>query len=267
MAIVFDGRVAGRSTFPSGYGIQANGVDSTTSVYTTGIDGRIALVVDPSGSGETVIQTTAYDTDALAAIGKRAELWYQGPAVGETVWWWWASYIPTDWPDNINFCVFQMHDTPDLADEAKPPTMLGWLDAFGRYQLWNAYDSNATTTPSKTTFDRQLMQFAYPKGRWIEWVMKVTWSATAGSGALTIWRDRRKVYNEVNQINTYNDADGPHWKQGVYDYYSIGSFGTRTQYGKGLVVGDTYTTFDEFAAARGSSATELEGFVTRGVSL
>lgn len=226
------------------------------------------LVDDPAGSGETVVQTTVYESDTLAALGRRAELWYQGPDVGQTVWWWWATYLPADWPDaSVDFCTFQFHDTPDVGDLARPPTMLGWIDYFGRFQLWNAYDTNATTSPAKTSFDRQLLAWKQPKGQWIEWVMQVTWSATIGSGSLALWRDRRKVYNETDHINTYNDTEGPHWKQGVYNYFSKSGWTSRTQYGKGLVVGDTYTTFDEFAAARGSSDTELEGFVTRGVSL
>lgn len=268
MAITFDGRVAGRTTFPSGYGIQADGVDSNTAAYPTGISGAIFLTDDPAGSGETVIEYTRTTAQAIAALGNRSEMWYQGPDVGDTAWYWWASYIPSSWPDTMDFCVLQLHDTPDGGDASKPPTMLGYLDEFGRFQLWNAYDTNATTTPAKNDFDRQLMQWKYPKGEWVEWVMHVTWSATAGAGSLEFWRNARKVYVETDQINTYNDTVGPHWKQGVYDYFSFGGYGSRTQYGKGLVVADgTSTTFNAFMSELGSSATELEGFVTPGACI
>ena len=258
MPITFDGRFSTNNAFITGYGVQANGIDSTAFNYSKGIPGRMELVPDPLGSGVLVCRHTLYDTDAVAAAGQRAEYYYQpSSAPGTTLWYWWSTLI-LQWQGDRNFCIFQQHDTPDGSDLSKTPTMLGYLTADGWYIQNNSSDVNALTTPAKLAADRDMLRLRFPLGRWNDFVMKVTWSATNGVGTVDMWMNRRRLLVERGKINSYNDVVGPHIKQGIYDYYHTGAFGTRQSFSKGVVVGDTFASFDAFMAAMGSSDTELE---------
>lgn len=260
MAILFDGRFRTLVSF-AGYGLQANGIDSTGVSYPNGIPGRVERVFDPLGSGEAVCKHTLYPTDAEAATGQRSEYYYQ-PAgtLPKTLWYWFSMFLPNDWKTDKRFILWQFHDTPDGGDSAtRTPTMVGYLDTDRRIYLPNSYDPNATSA-AHPNYDR--IPFSLPPafGRWQEWVIKAGWSASVGSGTLDLWIDRRKIYWESSQINTYNDTALPHVKIGPYDYYHLGDFGTRILYSKGVLVSDTaHANFNAFMTEAGwSSKTELE---------
>jgi len=94
------------------------------------------------------------------------------------------------------------------------------------------------------------------------------------AGELLIWRNGRMICKVQNAPTTFNDAPA-RGGNGVYPVLCLyapngwgGGQDTRTAYYWDIEIGDEeYTTFNEFMAAVGSSDTELEGFVTRGVSL
>lgn len=260
MAILFDGRFANRSTF-SGYGLQANGVDSTGNSLPAGVSGRLEIVTDPARSGERVVKHTLYPTDIETATGLRSEYYYQpAGSLPKTLWYWFALYMPDTWDTDKRFVVWQLHDTPDGGDSStRTPTMVGYLDADRKIYVPNSYDTVASS-PAHPNYDRTPLVVKPTFGRWQEWVVKVNWSAVAGAGSFDVWVDRRKVYWESSQINTYNDAALPHVKQGPYDYYHLGDFGVREMYSKGVLVSDTaHANFTAFMAEAGwSSKTELE---------
>jgi len=260
VAVVFDGRFNTLGNFV-GYGLQANGVDTTGFASPTGVSGRLELMLDPYGSGDQVCRHTLYDTDAEAAAGQRSEYYYQpAGALPKTLWYWFAIFIPADWDSSKRMVIMQQHDTPDGGDSTtRTPTMIGYLDTNRLIYLPNSYDPNAVSTPHPN-FNRLCLATDPAFGRWQEWVMKVGWSCVPGAGTLDMWIDRRKVYVETAQINTYNDTALPHVKQGVYDYYHVSGFGTRRMYSKGVLVSDTaHASFNAFMTEAGwPSKTELE---------
>lgn len=254
MAIVFDGRYA------------TNGFTGLNKQE--GVAGRIELVSDPAGSGVTVGQFRLDSTDPPTAGWPRSEVAGQATqAIGSEFWYWWTVYLPEDWPPAsfTEMIVFQIHETADVGDAGHYPPLA--FDLQGTDLLmYSAADANATTVTLPSP--RLLARMPVQKGRWHEFVVNVTWDYSS-SGALKVWQDRRAVFNETGIGNCFNDAVGVYIKEGTYAHYGFpAGVDSVTTYHKGVIVADnTSTTFDQFMAECGFTDMELEGFVTRGVSL
>lgn len=247
--------------------------------------GYIDLVADPVDATKTVIRCQYAASDIVAGV--KSELLPRTPTAADPItdWagqaaarrWYRFAFLVTDWPEeprvppNPQLAVlWQLHDqadsTPDVYDD--PPL---WLrdDGLGYWVLRNTYDVNAVTTLG-TIVKRDLIRFKREINVWNEIViyMKPSWT----SGDLKIWRNRRLIFTETGTPNCFNHqaANG-----GSYNFIEYGVYGgktgqvtPRTAYHKGIQVGDeAYTTFDQFLAACGSSDTELESFMTTGVSI
>jgi len=246
---------------------------------------HMELVTDPTGQRGTVGKFSALLTDA-DTFGKRFEILPFSPSNGDPItdwggadadsrrWYRFAFMVPT-WPRETTFTstsqfsvVWQVHDDPDTspADTAVEPPI--WLkdDGRGYWEAWIAYDANTQTQFANRTYFR-LARFPITLGKWEDMVVFAKWSWTAGE--MKIWRDRRQIGGYRGPTcfnNTVGRGGGPNYsKLGVYQKTS--SF-DRSAYHCGTMIGDeAYATFDTFMAACGSIDTELEGFVTRGVSL
>lgn len=48
------------------------------------------------------------------------------------------------------------------------------------------------------------------KGKWTDWIFRVVWSYTAGSGILQVWKDGVLVVSRINLPNAYNDSRAPY---------------------------------------------------------
>lgn len=272
MAILFDGRFSVDGFLPYGTNyvdtmeLCANGVIKRTAaggnaVTNDGIPGYLDLVADPAGSGETVMRSRVTVNDALTYGSKRTEIGLNTEALPFPTerWYSWSIYLPSDYTqNNVEETIWQVHNYPDTspaeASVAIPPTMEMLTQTDGRLMVRNVYDPNATTTGpvgSGSNTVRTLFYTSADKGQWTDWVLHAKWSATVGTGQLQFFKNRRLIFSETNQINTYNDAVargglGPYMRMGTYYWsYTTGTVQERIIYYKGFRVGDDTSSFAE----------------------
>ena len=269
MAILFDGRFSVDGFLPYGTAyvdtmeLCANGTILRTAsggnaVTNAGIPGYIDLVADPAGTGETVMRSRTTRSDANTYGAPRTEIGLNTDALPFPTerWYSWSIFLPEDWEINTTEeTIWQVHNYPDTspaeASVAIPPTMGMYTTTDGRLRVENVYDANATTTSGSPTV-RNLFYTSLDRGQWTDWVLHAVWSATAGTGTLRFFKNRRLIFSETNHINTYNDATargglGPYMRMGTY-YWSAQAGGTieeRIAYYKGFRVGDDTSSFAE----------------------
>lgn len=245
MTITFTGRIA--STGLTGYQQE------------TGNAAGLTVVADPLGAAGNVLRAHLAYGDALAGGSHRSELNIDPirTAVGGVAWYWWRVYLPTDWVIGGNpTVIWQIHDTPDGGDPVRRPPLE--CDVEGdELVIWS---SAAISGGNDNQVNRIIWRapLADHLGRWVDWVVGVTWNYTSG-GALSIWRDQRRVFTETGQKNCYQDVAGLYPKLGVYTPLDLSpAIPSRTVYHQGLIVGDgAYSTYAAFAAAAGIPS-ELE---------
>lgn len=238
MTITFAGRVG--STGLTGYQQE------------TGNAAGLTLVADPLGAAGNVLRAHMALGDTLAGGSYRSEVNIDPvrAAVGSTAWYWWRTYLPPDWIVGGNpVCIWQVHDTPDGGDPSRRPPLEADVEGSDLV-IWSsaAISAGNDAQVNRAVWRAPLSQHL---GRWTDWVAGVTWSYT--SGALSIWRDRRRVYVESGAKNCYNDVGGLFPKLGVYCPLGLSAgIPTRTVWHQGLVVGDgAYASYDAFATAAG----------------
>lgn len=245
MPITFTGRIA--STGLSGFQQE------------TGNAAGLTLVPDPAGGGGNVLRAYMALGDAIAGGSHRSELNIDPirAAVGSTAWYWWRTYLPTDWQVGGNpVCIWQVHDTPDGGDPVRRPPIE--CDVEGdELVIWS---TAAVSGVNDNQVNRVVWQAPLSQhlGRWVDWVVGVTWDYTS-AGALSIWRDERRIFTETGQKNCFNDVNGLYPKLGVYTPLGLSSaISSRTVYHQGLIVGDgAYSSYAAFASAAGIPS-ELE---------
>lgn len=233
---------------------------------------QVALT-DPTGSGFGTVGRFG-----LTVGDKRSELSGhvdRDPTFGVDYWTWVAVYVPQTWTTvDDKLLWFQIHEEPDdsPADYVGEAQFIATIEG-DRVRIENNYDVDAQTTAfaditSRVLCDWPLSEFL---GRWTNLVVRATWSYSS-AGALSIWRDRRRVFADASTNNAFNNdaargGDDPFHKLGLYRTDTGNATAENYVLHRGLKRGTGYSSFDAFMAACGSSDTELEGFVTRGVSL
>lgn len=245
MTITFTGRIA--STGLTGYQQE------------TGNAAGLTVVADPLGQAGNVLRAYLAFGDPKAGGSHRSELNIDPirTAVGGTAWYWWRSYLPSDWQVGGNpTVIWQVHDTPDGGDPVRRPPIE--CDVEGNeLVIWS---SAAISAGNDAQVNRAIWRapLAPHLGVWTDWVVGVTWNYTT-SGALSIWRNRRRIFVESGQPNCYNDVNGLYPKLGVYTPLDLSpEIPSRTVYHQGLIVGDSaYSTYAAFATAAGLPS-ELE---------
>lgn len=251
MTITFTGRIA--STGLAGYQQE------------TGNAAGLTVVADPLGTAGNVLRAHLALGDTLAGGSHRSELNIDPirTAVGGVAWYWWRVYLPADWVVGGNpTVIWQVHDTPDGGDPVRRPALE--CDVEGNeLVIWS---SAAISGVNDNQVNRIIWRapLADHLGSWVDWVVGVTWNYTSG-GALSIWRDRRRVFVETGQKNCYQDVAGLYPKLGVYTPLDLSAeIPSRTVYHQGLVVGDSaYASYSAFATAAGLQS-ELEPVMFRG---
>lgn len=191
-------------------------------------------------------------------------------AKGVDLWFFWRFMLAPDFryaDDATQYTgdavLIQIHDKPGTSDRVAPIHLILINDIL---ELRNSYSTTVN-------YDRLLWRQRASAGVWYSCVLNARWDDTAApsEGYMHWWVNRRKAFVETSALNTYatDNSPGP-WPKCSGLYYPHGlpsNFTQNTVYHTGLQVGTEYSSFDEFMAACGSSDTELEGFVTRGVSL
>jgi len=234
----------------------------------TGNAAGLTVVSDPLGTAGNVLRAHMALGDALAGGSYRSEVNIDPirTPVGGVAWYWWRTYLPTDWIVGGNpTVIWQVHDTPDGGDPARRPPLE--CDVEGdELVIWSTAATSAGNDAqvNRTVWRSPLDQYL---GVWTDWVAGVTWNYTS-AGALSVWRNRRRVFTEAAQKNCFNDVNGLYPKLGVYTPLGLSAgIPSRTVWHQGLVVGDSaYSTYDAFATAAGLQS-ELEPAMFRGSAL
>lgn len=154
-----------------------------------------------------------------------------------------------------------------LYDQTRAPNLMMRARA-GYFEWLSAYENiTGITGENRRLVARQPLQL----GKWLNCTVKVRWSY-GNTGTLAIWfgdsNGIRQIFNDASTINAWNDAesrtgDGVYPTLGCYCRDGLPSgVASRTVYHKGVQTGDSGES-----AASISGVPELEGFVTRGVSL
>lgn len=90
-----------------------------------------------------------------------------------------------------------------------------------------------------------------PLGRWVELVINLHAHQKDSVGKLSIWIDRRKVY-EQSRRTSYSDEFGLSMHIGLYGYWGGANLNRTTIYTKGAAIGDkNYANFTAFMTALG----------------
>ncbi len=257
------------------------------------VAGSCDIVTDPTDVSKycAKIQLTQDEVDAGYPTGAKVVLFPITPSIADPITdyagqaaarrWYRFAVLTTDWreeprivgtpnrPSSQLTVCWQLHDTVDTAEASWEPPL--WLidDGSGYWSLRNSYDPNAVTA-SGTVVRRELCKVKRVNNTWHEFViyMKASWT----SGELTVWHNGYKIFTETGIPNTYNHqpangGDGNFIEYGIYGAKSQ-QVSAHTIYHKGMQIGDeTYTTFNGFMAACGSSTTEKQSFPNTKVSL
>lgn len=228
---------------------------------------------DPTGSGYGTVGKFG-----LTVGDRRSELSGhvdRDPTFGVDYWTWFSVYFPSAWEQSDDKLLWaQIHEEADTspADYVGEAQLIFTAEG-NRVRVENNFDVDAQTVAfaditSRVLYDWPLTTFL---GRWNDIVLRVTWSVTSG-GALSLWRNRRRVFVDAAVDNAFNNAaarggDDPFHKLGLYRTDSGNATESNYVYHRGVRRGTSYSSFNAFMAACGSSDTELEGFVTEGVSV
>ncbi len=148
--------------------------------------------------------------------------------IGNEYWYGIRVFLPQNWESDRNKeIVMQWHGQPDL-DEGEtsrnPPLSLMIGGNSGENYLLVIRADSKKLTPSHGGKNRYTRDESYnlgliseDLGRWISWVYRIRWSYK-DDGLITVWKDGRIVFNEVNRANTFNDKYGPYFKFGIYKW-------------------------------------------------
>jgi hypothetical protein len=188
--------------------------------------------------------------------------------VGGEYWYSFEIYIPTDWEYDANAqSIVQWHGLPDDGEPWRRAPLSLSIDPSGdgsteNYVLKQQADSRKIQPYASYEYVNQtnLGSIEDDKGQWVDWTVHVKWSYQ-NDGFLEVYKDGELVFEQTNQMNTFNDDLGPYWKLGIYKHkWSDGSdFGadTRTLYFDDITIGDASSTIDDFwDGGTGSSGTD-----------
>lgn len=271
MTIIFDGRFSVTPNFSLYNRIEKPGAEDYPPI-TSGVLNSYEIVTDPVGT-ESVAKLTV-GPEHLARIELRPFKWDASgaaPVYGER-WYAWWDLFPADWVDEIpgaadpqsnltsgsKDIIAQGHSYDDAADIVHFPQFALYVEGK-KIKFLRTYDTAAATTelaPNLTIHG----SWPLVRMQWIEWVLHVNWAASS-SGFFNLYKDRRLAYSQTSAPNTFNDVNGPYFKTGFYKYSGPLSPATRMRYSKGVVIGDSTSSYLEVT---GHSA--LEAATIRGAS-
>lgn len=264
MTILWDGRASIIGAGPwNGYQLGPWGEASAWAQDNTPNAGwaprRCTLVPDPLGIKGQVIRSELLATDRAAIsslpTSRRSEL--SQTAVlqnqGSTYWIGIDTLIQSPWVQDDGTCpctLWQIHDTPDGGDPPRGPPFEFAIDR----DRWLIESRSAVTggTDSSGQVLRELVSgpLSGILNAWQSWVLRVTWAHTTG-GAMTIWRNGRRIFEESGPKNHFNDALGNFVATGVYCpvFWPPAGVTSRVAYTTGMRIGDNAETFASFTGS------------------
>ncbi len=277
--------------------LDANGVGYSPVTDAVLANADVALrcfpTTAPDGSGESVYKFTKFAADTSGGAGPKVQL---APAattankdpisswVGSSAsrrWYRFKVCLPVDFQyeywqgSSQRMSIFQVHDTVDTtpADyDVSPPL---WLIMHPDGSFWFDVTSVSDTQTTSSNFTvRSLAQCKLKPGVAYEFVVFVRW-AWDNTGAMAIWQNRRKIWDETGIANCHND-DPTRGGSGVFSIltcYCHDDVIDQSVCHWGLQIGDeTYgstsatANYNAFATACGAGS-ELERTIADGVAV
>lgn len=157
-------------------------------------------------AGMKAAMFTLRKSDPLVSGSLRSEI--TGPeesTFGTTRWYAFSIYLPTGFtPDNTALLVAQWHSS---SFNTVPP-----LKLIVENSGWSIV--NTSTGNGNSVGDSYHGIGVYSTGVWTDFVIKVTWSNTAG--ALQVWKNGTSVFSSTNLKTSY--TGGTYFKTGIYGY-------------------------------------------------
>lgn len=220
---------------------------------------RCTLVADPLGVKGQVIRSEmlAGDRAAIASLptSRRSEV-SQATVLqtqGNTYWIGIDTLIQSPWVPDDGTCpctLWQIHDMPDGGDPGRGPPLEFVIDG----ETWLIESRSAITggTDASGQVLRKLVggPLSGILDVWQSLVMRVTWAHTSG-GAMTIWRNGRRIFEESGPKNHFNDAMGNFIATGVYCpvFWPRPGIDSRVAFTTGMRIGDNAETFSSFTGS------------------
>ncbi|MES1021692.1 heparin lyase I family protein [Gloeocapsa sp. BRSZ] len=157
----------------------------------------------------------------VARCGERSELAMKRTVIGNTYWYGWSIYIPSDWQDTS-----QGYDI--INQWAIYPTRINMKKGCGAAGSYIARSKNMFTFMLQRQGDKDevvctkypLAKVAEMRGKWVDFVMHVKWTGDK-DGFLKLWmKSSSEPYQlKVNYTGStyWNHAkSGPYFKMGLY---------------------------------------------------
>lgn len=275
MSILFDSRLNTGSTWTRSGSTYGNGVDlleinqevTRYSAYQQVFDSEkglvweiTALTTDRSGVTDKLRNELSAPNSGINSVGPPRDNSGIYMAKLTDLWFWWSFRLDDDWwfastaSQFSGDCVLmQTHDKPGTTSRTAPMHLILVNDTL---ELRNSYSETVD-------YDRLLWRAPAVRGQWYTFVLNAYLDDTASAtGYLRWWVNRRKVFNEVNGLNTYATFNSPGpWPKmgGIYFPHDVpDGFPGNTIKHAGMIVGDNYASYDAFMAACGLPDTELE---------
>lgn len=173
--------------------------------------GNLTFVADPAGSGRTVLRSRVRSTDAKVGGQFRTDFLPLGEVDKSGPRWYGVSvYFPKDWAVHPNPAVVAQ------LDQVKPvaglPAPLAVVVRGNAIELNLGFNhrplSGAAELATPSNFGVKVVKLGtLQTGKWYCFAIRSEWSPSVGSGALTVYQSRDKIFDAVRDINSYPGSD------------------------------------------------------------
>jgi hypothetical protein len=180
---------------------------------------NMRVVLDPTGSGRSVLELQVRDTDADVYGGLRTELSTNRDYTREGVRWYAMSvYLPGSWQFHAYPTVVAQLHTSQKRTILSPPVSFVVRGRNLDLELYANHRSIDGPDPAKRANSaHQLIRLDRLKTQqWYCFVVKADWSRYTGQGSLRIWMNGDRVYDAANLSNSYETWLGNYARVGVY---------------------------------------------------
>ena len=212
--------------------------------------GNMTFALDPAGSGKTVLRSRVRSTDAKVGGLLRTDVLPLGEATQAGPRWYGLNvYFPNDWVAHPNPVVVAQVDQVQQTGLPAPlaivarGTSLEMSLAFNHRPLSGSSD-NATAANSAI---KTLRLGTLQTGKWYCFTLRSEWSPTLGSGALTVYQNRDKVFDAQRDINSYLSGGGNVPRVGLM-FPGLTGVAERVLYVDFIRLGGPATTLDQMLA-------------------
>lgn len=167
---------------------------------------NLSYVLDPAGSGRTVLLTRVKSAEGELDAIKRTDFYpLNETRVSGLRWYGISVYVPASWAVHPNPTVVAQIDTSGAPSPLGAPLALSVRGANLELNLNSNYRDASTATLANST-NEVIKLGPLVTSKWYCLVMRSDWSQSLGRGAITFWMNGEKVYSAANSTNSYIGA-------------------------------------------------------------